>query len=139
MGTPSNVSLLPFLTFIEIFILAVLLKGKNHGFGIIQAIAVQSNNTLILSAGTLYTALKRLHREGLIIETSHEDPEAKGNSERRRYYEITNKGIQVITDDITKFETTATEVRALLQPFSIINKKPPDRPSMAIECIKELA
>ena len=47
-------------------ILRTVLFGPQHGQGIARAIQQQSDETLLVDHGSLYPALKRLEREGLL-------------------------------------------------------------------------
>ena len=49
------------------FILAALLDGPLHGYGIIKQAVELSDGRVRLTAGTLYGALDRLAEEGLIL------------------------------------------------------------------------
>ncbi len=64
-----------------------------HGFAIAQAIQAQTGATLLTAHGTLYRALSRMQRDGL-LESNWEDPEiAESQSRpRRRLYQVTGQG-----------------------------------------------
>src|SRR3954465_7721018 len=70
------------------FILAALLDGPSHGYGIIQEAEALSGGRVRLTAGTLYGALERLTAEGL-VEPDREDVVS---GRRRRYFRLTGEG-----------------------------------------------
>ena len=67
-------------------LLALLHPG--HGYGMMQRIRELSGGRLVMGPGTLYGALSRMSREGLIVLT--------GEADRRKTYAITDQGRQVL-------------------------------------------
>jgi DNA-binding PadR family transcriptional regulator len=83
-------TLLP-LTLPVFHILLALADGERHGYGIILEIGRRTGGSVTVRTGTLYTALARMLKLGLIEETDERgDPEA--DDERRRYYRLTPFG-----------------------------------------------
>jgi DNA-binding PadR family transcriptional regulator len=74
-------------------ILMSLVAGEKHGYALMQDI--EQFSAVRLGPGTLYGALSRLEREGLIISTSGED-------ERRRPYRITPEGRTVLEAEVSQ-------------------------------------
>ncbi len=69
-------------------ILAILKRGENYGYQIIQSVREISGGDLDWSEPMLYPVLKRMEREGLVKSQWK-------NTERgrfRRYYRLTTKG-----------------------------------------------
>ena len=83
-------SLLP-LTQPVFHVLLALADGERHGYGVILEIERRTGGAVKLRTGTLYTALARMERLGLIEETD-ERPDPEADDERRRYYRITPFG-----------------------------------------------
>jgi len=75
-------------------ILISLLEGEQHGYGMIKDITRRTKGELTLGTSTLYAAIKRLLREGL-IEKAAKPPEADSDDPRRRYYRATELGRRV--------------------------------------------
>ena len=73
---------------LDLLILKTLALASLHGFGIGQRIEQVSHGVFRVTLGSLYPALQRLEREGLI------DAEwrASDNNRRARYYAITTAG-----------------------------------------------
>jgi PadR family transcriptional regulator PadR len=85
---------------LETEILAVALSMRRsghatfHGFGLAQTMREQSGSRALTGHGTLYKALGRLERFGL-LSSRWEDPEAAEGRPRRRLYELTGQGARV--------------------------------------------
>ena len=52
---------------LDMLILQTLRRGPQHGHGIGQAIQSRSNELLTIEAGSLYPALHRLEKQGLLV------------------------------------------------------------------------
>lgn len=88
-----------------LYILLTLSKGERHGYAIMKEVATLSNETLTLGPATLYTTLKRLLKDGLIKEVGERpDSETARPEERRRYYQLTEKGVGVVKDEIARMD-----------------------------------
>jgi DNA-binding PadR family transcriptional regulator len=78
----------PTLTESQYFLLAALLDGPLHGYGIIKATEQATDGRLRLAVGTLYGALERLERAGLVTADHEEIVDGRA----RRYYRLTDEG-----------------------------------------------
>ena len=76
-------------------ILVSLVDGEQHGYGIMQDVRERTNDRVKLWPATLYGSLKRLIKEGLIVE-SGERPAPEFDDARRRYYKLTPLGKRVL-------------------------------------------
>jgi DNA-binding PadR family transcriptional regulator len=76
-------------------ILVSLIGGEQHGYGIMQDVLGRSGGKVRLWPATLYGSLKRLIKEGLIVE-SGERPAPEFDDARRRYYKLTPLGERVL-------------------------------------------
>src|SRR5947209_3909001 len=88
---PESLLPLPSATF---HILVALAEGDRHGYAIMQDVAAGTHGRLKLNPGTLYTTIRRLLDQGLIVELD-ERPDPEEDDERRRYYRLTDSGRQV--------------------------------------------
>ena len=80
----------------QVFQILLAVSDKQlHGYAIIQDIKRRTNGKVMLTASTLYSAIKRMLDSGLIQE-SEERPVIELDDERRRYYGITNEGMRVL-------------------------------------------
>jgi DNA-binding PadR family transcriptional regulator len=88
------------------FILAALLDGPLHGYGIIKKAAKLSDGRVRLAAGTLYGALDRLAAEGLIPADRQEVVEGR----TRRYYRLTDHGVHALQGEAARMQQAARVV-----------------------------
>jgi PadR family transcriptional regulator, regulatory protein PadR len=88
------------------FILAALLDGPRHGYGIIKQAARLSDGRVQLAAGTLYGALDRLAEEGFILADGQEVVEGR----TRRYYRLTDDGVDALHREAARMEQAARVV-----------------------------
>jgi DNA-binding PadR family transcriptional regulator len=72
-------------------ILLSLLDGAMHGYALIQDIRKRTGGEVVLTASTLYAAVKRLLGSGWIEEVDPDTP-PPDHDDRRRYYRITALG-----------------------------------------------
>jgi DNA-binding PadR family transcriptional regulator len=84
---PNPESFLPVRT-VEFHVLLSLTVGSRHGYGIMQDAAARTGENVIPDVGTLYRALHRMAKAGLIQPTASRD-------ERRNEYRITPLGRRV--------------------------------------------
>jgi DNA-binding PadR family transcriptional regulator len=92
------------------FILAALLDGPAHGYGIVQQARELSNGRVRLTAGTLYGALERLAAEGLVEGVREEVV----NGRRRRYFRLTGAGEAALGQEVERLQSSAEAVRGRL-------------------------
>src|SRR5215468_1134241 len=86
-------SLLP-LPSAAFHILVALADGDRHGYAIMQDVATGTGGRLKLNPGTLYTTIRRLLEQGLVMELD-DRPDPEDDDERRRYYRLTDIGREV--------------------------------------------
>ena len=89
-------------------ILLALAGGEAHGYGIKRFVEERSGGAL--RAATLYEALARLHRDGLIHESPTRPAEA---SSRWRYYELSTLGRQVLGAELRRLESILDYARSV--------------------------
>ena len=68
-------------------VMAILEREPLHGYGVIEELRRRSRGEFDLPEGTVYPALHRLERAGLLKSSW-----AEGAGRRRRVYELTRKG-----------------------------------------------
>ena len=91
-------------------ILTSLAEGRKHGYALISDAAELSDGRVTLKVGTLYAALDRLAREGLIIAAGEEVADGR----LRRYYELTGVGRQQLADEAASMAELAKRASARL-------------------------
>jgi PadR family transcriptional regulator len=94
---------------LDALLLAVLEPGPRHGYAVIEALRSGSDGALDLPTGTVYPALHRLERAGLIAS----DWETVGGR-RRRAYHLTAAGHAALSEQRAVWDQFSTAVTALL-------------------------
>lgn len=110
MTDPSRIPLLQGT--LDLLILRTLVFGPRHGHGIAIAIQRNSAEVLLVDHGSLYPALQRLERAGLVAA-------AWGTSDhnrRARYYRLTRAGRKKLTAETSKWERVVRAVARVLKP-----------------------
>ncbi|MEV3920511.1 PadR family transcriptional regulator [Actinomadura coerulea] len=99
------------------FVLAALLDGPVHGYGIIKRAQEQSGGRIRLAVGTLYGALDRLASDELIVVDREETVQGRP----RRYYRLTEDGRLAVTREALRLEQAARVVtsRTSLMPGDV--------------------
>ena len=92
-------------------ILTALASGSQHGYGIINEVAVISGDRVRLRAGTLYTALDRLRADGLIDV----DREEVVDNRLRRYYRLTPSGSARLAEEASRLQANAAAAMTRLR------------------------
>lgn len=92
-------------------VLIALADGEKHGYAIIKEVARRTDGRIRLSAGTLYTLIRRFVQDGVIAESA-ERPDPALDDERRRYYRLTDFGREVARAEAARMESTLTMARA---------------------------
>jgi DNA-binding PadR family transcriptional regulator len=94
-------------------ILVALSDQERHGYGIMQDVAARTNGAVKLNAGTLYTTIKRLVDDDLIIEVNA-PAGAESSDERRRYYKLTTLGRRVAKTELARLQAIVRRAAATL-------------------------
>jgi DNA-binding PadR family transcriptional regulator len=113
---PDPRTLLP-LTPIVFQVLLALADQPRHGYGIILEVDRRTDGLMRLRTGTLYTVLKRLV-ELELAEESDARP-VPDDDERRRYYELSAFGREVMKAEARRLEAVvalARDKRVLARP-----------------------
>jgi DNA-binding PadR family transcriptional regulator len=110
MSNPNPDSLLP-LPPAVFHILIALADRDRHGYSIMQDVAARTEGKVQLSAGTLYSAIRRMLEQGLIEELA-ESPDPSSSDERRRYYRLTRFGKRVAAAEVGRLNTLVQQARA---------------------------
>lgn len=93
-------------------LLAVLEGEPLHGYAIMEALRVRSAGQVDLPTGTLYPALHRLERAGLVQASWSAD-----HGRRRRVYELTPAGRRALDAERSSWQDFSVAVTALLRPM----------------------
>src|SRR4249919_4330181 len=97
---PDPAGLLPLPTAV-FHILIALADRDRHGYSIMQEVAGRTGGKVQLSAGTLYSSIRRMLEQGLIDELA-KSPDPSSTDERRRYYRLTRFGKRVAAAEVAR-------------------------------------
>jgi DNA-binding PadR family transcriptional regulator len=92
-------------------ILVALADRERHGYSIMQDVSARTDGKVRLSAGTLYSAIRRMLEQGL-IEELRESPDPASGDERRRYYGLTGLGRDVAAAEARRLSDMLAQARA---------------------------
>ena len=96
---------------LDLLILKTLALGPNHGFGITLHIQSVSEGQLRLEEGSLYPALHRLDRRGLVSA----EWRVSENGRRARYYALTDAGRERLREAERQWQDLAEGVGKVLR------------------------
>ena len=105
--TPDSLMPLPAAVF---HILIALADRDRHGYSIMQDVAARTAGKVRLSAGTLYSSIRRMLEQGL-IEELRESPDPSSTDERRRYYRLTRFGKRVAAAEVERVTALVKQAR----------------------------
>jgi len=96
---------------LDLLILARLIQGAMHGFGIADSLH-QTSDLLQVEEGSLYPALHRLESQGLI----ESEWGASENNRRARFYKLTPRGRKQITVEVANWRRMVEAVNRVIDP-----------------------
>jgi len=99
---------------LDLLILQTLRWGEQHGYGISQAIRTRTNDVLRVETGSLYPALHRLEKQGLVSATW----KTSENNQRAKYYRLTRPGQQRLVEEQSRWAQFVAAIATLSQPQS---------------------
>ena len=97
---------------LEMLILRTLRAGPQHGHGIGVSIRASSADVLQVEHGSLYPALHRLRKEGLI----EGEWKLSENKQRARYYRLTVKGRKKLAAEESRWNRMVEAIARVLRP-----------------------
>lgn len=105
---PARSELLPGT--LDMLVLRTLTLGPLHGYAIAQHISRLSQDVLSVEQGSLYPALERLQRAGLVTSKWGISPTGR----RARYYTITASGRRKLGEEISEFDKLSLAIARVL-------------------------
>lgn len=97
---------------LDMLILRTLKWGPQHGHGIGQAIRHSSADLLNIERGSLYPALHRLERQGLIAS----EWKASELNRRAKYYRLTAAGGKQLLAEQSKWKLLVRTIARVMRP-----------------------
>jgi len=96
---------------LDMLVLKALQVEPMHGWGITERLEQWSESILQLGQGTLYPALYRLERQGLIRSVW----KTTENNRRARYYALTAAGRRHFEDELSSWRRLSRAINLILQ------------------------
>ena len=99
---------------LDMLILRTLQWGPQHGHGIGQAIRTQSDDLLKVETGSLYPALQRLVKRGLL------DAEwgVSTSNQRAKFYRLTPEGKKQLAREESRWSQLVHAIGRIMKPAS---------------------
>jgi PadR family transcriptional regulator PadR len=97
---------------LDLLILQTLRWGRQHGYGISQALRVNSGDVLQVDTGSLYPALHRLERQKWISA----EWRMSENNQRVRTYGLTTAGRKRLAAERSRWSRLKGAIEGILDP-----------------------
>ncbi len=95
-------------------LLCMISKKPMYGYQIIKDLDLMSKGYFQFKEGTLYPALHRLEKAGLIRGKW----EKLNNGQVRRYYSITEKGLRALEERMETWRSFSAAINLVIQPLN---------------------
>jgi transcriptional regulator len=99
---------------LDMLILQALEREPMHGWGIAERIETLSRDVFLVQTGTVYPALSRLLRKGLITA----DWRTTANNRQARYYRLTASGRKQLDTERAAWKRASVAVNRILDALS---------------------
>ena len=97
---------------LDLMILQTLRWGVQHGYGISHAINANSREAFKIETGSLYPALHRLEKQGLVAS----EWKISENNQRAKYYRLTAAGRKQLASEQSRWARLVEAMSSLMQP-----------------------
>lgn len=97
---------------LDMLVLKLLEQEPMYGYQLIQEMAQESGNVFTLKEGTLYPVLYRLEEEALVESRW---TESEGKQVPRKYYRITDKGRDALTEIYTLWQQISEGINHIME------------------------
>lgn len=97
---------------LEMMILRILKWQPMHGYALVQHIKQRSNELLKVEEGSLYPALQRMLKAGLV----ESEWQVSAANRKVRTYKITSSGRKRLEDEVSSFEQMLEGITLVLSP-----------------------
>lgn len=96
---------------LDLLVLKILAQGPSHGYAIAQKILVSSRQTLDVQQGSLYPALHRLEKKGLIASEWNESESGR----MAKVYALTKTGRKQLADELAEWNRYSSAINWVLE------------------------
>jgi DNA-binding PadR family transcriptional regulator len=107
---PDDVRRLIPLTPAVFYVMLAVSSGPKHGYAIMQETETLSEGGFRMGPATLYSTIQRLVELDLVTETEGDPAE----DSRRRYYELTRMGRQLVEAEVRRMNAVVRRANARL-------------------------
>ncbi len=97
---------------VDSLLLCLIAQQPMYGYQIIKELTSRSEGYFKFKEGTLYPALHRLERAGLILGKWQLLP----SGQQRKYYQITAKGLSTLVERRGQWQDFLTAMNLIIQP-----------------------
>ncbi len=94
---------------LDLLLLSALAEGPSHGYLLIERLRARSDNAFDLPEGTVYPALHRLERDGLLTSAW-----TAASGRRRRVYRLSRRGRSALTRREAEWRSFSRAVEAVI-------------------------
>jgi DNA-binding PadR family transcriptional regulator len=94
---------------VDLLLLSVLERDPAHGYGLVEALRERSEGVFALAEGTIYPALYRLERQGLVASSWD-----TVGGRKRRIYRLTARGGRELSRQRSEWRTYVQAVEAVV-------------------------
>jgi DNA-binding PadR family transcriptional regulator len=91
------------------YVLFALANGEKHGYAILKEARELSDHRFQMGPATLYTTIQRLVGTGWIAPVTS----AQDDDPRRRYYRLTQSGLDAIQNEFARMEELVRKSKSL--------------------------
>lgn len=95
---------------LDMLILRILLSGKRHGLDISKRIQLLSSSALQVGPGSMYPALHRLERRGLLKASKG----ASESGKMAKFYELTSVGREQVETERQHWQDFVSTINQIL-------------------------
>ena len=99
---------------IDYLLLCLISQQPMYGYQILKELEGRSHGYFKFKEGTLYPALHRLERAGLLMGKW----QVLSGERKRRYYHITEKGRSVLVEKIAQWQDFFAALNLIIQPVN---------------------
>ena len=100
---------------LDMMVLRTLSAGQANGYEVAKAIERLSDEVFAVDHGSLYPALQRLEKAGLVTGKWEISP----TNRRARYYKLTPAGRKQLTVEQSRWAQTAAAISRVMAPESV--------------------
>jgi PadR family transcriptional regulator PadR len=94
---------------VDLLLLATLSQGSLHGYAIVEKLREESEGAFELAEGTVYPALYRLEKAGLLASRW-----TQASGRRRRVYRLTRRGRTKLARERSEWRSFAAAVESVV-------------------------